>query len=60
MDIQQINQLASDDMLAVNRIIEQQVDSDIALIKQLGFYIVNSGGKGKTPCLQCWQQEHLK
>ncbi len=51
MDIDQIRSLASDDMDAVNAIIQQQVDSDVALINQLGFYIVNSGGKRLRPLL---------
>ncbi|MCW8109300.1 octaprenyl diphosphate synthase [Alteromonas ponticola] len=51
MDIDQIRSLASDDMDAVNAIIQQQVDSEVALINQLGFYIVNSGGKRLRPLL---------
>lgn len=38
-------------MEAVNHLIEQQVSSDVALINQLGFYIVNSGGKRLRPLL---------
>lgn len=51
MDIEQIRALAADDMHAVNQLIQQQVDSDVALINQLGFYIVNSGGKRLRPLL---------
>lgn len=38
-------------MKAVNLLIQQQVSSDVALIDQLGFYIVNSGGKRLRPLL---------
>jgi octaprenyl-diphosphate synthase len=38
-------------MQAVNQLIQTQVDSDVALINQLGFYIVNSGGKRLRPLL---------
>lgn len=51
MNIDQIRALASDDMTAVNQLIQQQVDSDVALVNQLGFYIVNSGGKRLRPLL---------
>lgn len=51
MNIDQIKALAEADMQAVNQLIQQQVDSDVALINQLGFYIVNSGGKRLRPLL---------
>ena len=51
MNIDQIKALAESDMQAVNQLIQQQVDSDVALINQLGFYIVNSGGKRLRPLL---------
>lgn len=51
MDKNAIQQLAETDMLAVNQLIQTQVDSDVALINQLGFYIVNSGGKRLRPLL---------
>ncbi|WP_334015282.1 octaprenyl diphosphate synthase [Alteromonas sp. S167] len=51
MDIDQIRNLSNDDMQAVNQLIQQQVDSEVALINQLGFYIVNSGGKRLRPLL---------
>lgn len=51
MDIDSIRALSNDDMQAVNQLIQQQVDSDVALINQLGFYIVNSGGKRLRPLL---------
>ncbi|WP_100656255.1 octaprenyl diphosphate synthase [Alteromonas flava] len=51
MDKNAIQQLANPDMLAVNQLIQEQVSSDVALINQLGFYIVNSGGKRLRPLL---------
>lgn len=51
MKLETINQLAHKDMLAVNGLIQQQVDSEVSLINQLGFYIVNSGGKRLRPLL---------
>ena len=38
-------------MLSVNKLIQDQVKSDVSLVNQLGFYIVNSGGKRMRPLL---------
>ncbi|MGI5308025.1 octaprenyl diphosphate synthase [Rheinheimera sp. WS51] len=51
MSLQQIQQLTASDMAAVNRHIFSQLNSDVALINQLGIYIVNSGGKRLRPLL---------
>ncbi|WP_404403005.1 octaprenyl diphosphate synthase [Idiomarina seosinensis] len=51
MDIQSINALARQDMQGVNALIGEQLTSDVALINQLGLYIVNSGGKRLRPLL---------
>lgn len=51
MTLEQILQLSSDDMTAVNTHIFSQLNSDVALINQLGIYIVNSGGKRLRPLL---------
>lgn len=51
MDIKAIQTLAQDDIKAVNDLIYQQLQSEIALINQLGIYIVNSGGKRIRPIL---------
>ena len=51
MDINQIRNLAEQDMQSVNQLIQEQVNSDVSLINQLGFYIVNSGGKRLRPLL---------
>ncbi|MCH1932770.1 polyprenyl synthetase family protein, partial [Shewanella sp. A25] len=44
-------QLADADMQAVNQLIYKQLESDVALINQLGFYIINGGGKRMRPLL---------
>ncbi len=51
MELNRIRQLAEQDMQAVNQLIQEQVSSDVALINQLGFYIVNSGGKRIRPLI---------
>lgn len=51
MDLNTIKSLSDTDMQAVNKLIQQQVSSDVVLINQLGFYIVNSGGKRLRPLL---------
>ncbi len=51
MDIKVIQALAQSDMKAVNDLIYQQLHSGVALINQLGIYIVNSGGKRIRPML---------
>ncbi|WP_419149031.1 octaprenyl diphosphate synthase [Pseudoalteromonas 'SMAR'] len=51
MDIKTIQTLVEQDMLDVNQLIHQQMQSDVALVKQLGLYIVNSGGKRIRPML---------
>jgi octaprenyl-diphosphate synthase len=51
MQLDQIQTLSENDMQSVNKLIQAQVNSDVALINQLGFYIVNSGGKRLRPLL---------
>lgn len=51
MDFKAISQLSNTDMEAVNTLITEQLSSDVALINQLGFYIINSGGKRMRPLL---------
>jgi octaprenyl-diphosphate synthase len=51
MDIKNIQTLTQDDMTAVNNLIYSQINSDVALINQLGIYIVNAGGKRMRPML---------
>lgn len=51
MDFSAIRTLIDQDMQKVNELIHQQLHSDVALINQLGHYIVNSGGKRLRPML---------
>ena len=51
MNIQNIQALAQQDMTAVNDLIFSKLHSDVALINQLGVYIVNGGGKRMRPLL---------
>jgi len=51
MNIQEIQTLSQQDMTSVNDLIYQQLQSDVALINQLGIYIVNAGGKRMRPML---------
>ncbi|WP_299795920.1 octaprenyl diphosphate synthase [uncultured Shewanella sp.] len=51
MDLNAIRQLADNDMQDVNKLIYKQLESDVALINQLGFYIINGGGKRMRPLL---------
>ncbi len=51
MDLNAIRQLAENDMQDVNQLIYKQLESDVALINQLGFYIINGGGKRMRPLL---------
>lgn len=51
MDLKNIQELAQDDMSLVNDLIYSQLQSDVALINQLGIYIVNAGGKRMRPML---------
>ena len=51
MDIKAIQALIENDMNNVNQLIYAQMRSDVALVNQLGLYIVNSGGKRVRPML---------
>tara|TARA_R110001583_G_scaffold108248_1_gene256956 strand:- start:59 stop:1030 length:972 start_codon:yes stop_codon:yes gene_type:complete len=51
MNIKNIQALAQQDMTAVNDLIFSKLQSDVALINQLGVYIVNGGGKRMRPLL---------
>jgi len=50
-DINSIRDLAGEEMAAVDREIERQLDSDVVLIRQLGAYLIHSGGKRLRPLL---------
>lgn len=51
MDQHAIRAISADDMQAVNALILQRLHSDVALINQLGVYIINGGGKRMRPLL---------
>ncbi|OUD14249.1 octaprenyl diphosphate synthase [Thioflexithrix psekupsensis] len=51
MDIAAIQSLVSQDMQAVNHLIQQRLQSNVALINQLSHYIISSGGKRLRPML---------
>ena len=50
-DLAAINALTKEDMSAVNQLIIKRLHSEVALINQIGLYIVNSGGKRLRPML---------
>jgi len=49
--IESVRNLIADDMSKVNALIQHRLHSGVELINQLGFYIVNSGGKRLRPGL---------
>jgi len=51
MDIEDVRGLVRDDIGAVDALILKRLKSDIALINELGRYIINSGGKRLRPLL---------
>jgi len=51
MDISAIRAPVADDMRAVDALILRRLHSDVALINQIGHYIINSGGKRLRPLL---------
>ncbi len=67
MPIDAARALIADDLAAVDKLILQQLHSDVVLINQIGHYIVNSGGKRLRPMLvllaaravQCPHQKHV-
>ncbi|WP_034917274.1 MULTISPECIES: octaprenyl diphosphate synthase [Erwinia] len=51
MNLEQINELTAQDMADVNATILEQLNSEVSLINQLGFYIVSGGGKRIRPMI---------
>jgi octaprenyl-diphosphate synthase len=51
IDISDIRQLVQADARAVDKLILERLRSDVALINELGHYIINSGGKRLRPLL---------
>ena len=62
-----VRKLITREMDLVNKLIQQRLHSEVELINQLGFYIVNSGGKRLRPALvllsagvfSCEDQRHI-
>ena len=48
---EEINALCQKDMSGVDQVIRQRLQSDVALVNQLGHYIIDSGGKRFRPLL---------
>lgn len=51
MKLEQIIDLTEQDMAAVNATILEQLNSDVSLINQLGYYIISGGGKRIRPMI---------
>lgn len=51
LTLEQISALAKTDMQAVDQAILSQLNSDVPLINQLGFYIISGGGKRIRPLI---------
>ena len=49
--IQPVIELSHSDMAAVNDVIRERLSSEVALVNQLGHYIIDSGGKRLRPML---------
>ena len=51
MNFNEISDLMADDMANIDALILRRLSSDVVLVNQLGYYIVNSGGKRLRPML---------
>jgi octaprenyl-diphosphate synthase len=51
VDISGITDLCAEQMTAVNNLIRESLDSEVVLIRQIGEYIIGSGGKRLRPML---------
>ncbi len=51
MSLENLNQLLAADMAAVDQVIRSRLYSDVALVNQVGEYIIGSGGKRLRPAL---------
>ena len=51
MSIENLNQILAPDMAAVDQVIRTRLHSDVALVSQVGEYIISSGGKRLRPAL---------
>lgn len=51
MSLEKVQALIAQDMVEVDQLIRLRLQSEVALINQLGHYIINSGGKRLRPAL---------
>lgn len=51
MDIDAVRALVKDDIAATDALILEKLQSEVVLVNQLGYYIINSGGKRLRPLL---------
>ncbi|MFA5825275.1 MAG: octaprenyl diphosphate synthase [Gallionellaceae bacterium] len=51
MSLENLNQILAPDMAAVDQVIRARLHSDVALVSQVGEYIISSGGKRLRPAL---------
>jgi len=51
VSLENLNQLIAADMAAVDQVIRSRLHSDVALVNQVGEYIISSGGKRLRPVL---------
>lgn len=51
MDLIQIRELVAEELVAIDRVIGETLRSDVELINQLSYYLINSGGKRLRPLL---------
>ena len=51
MSIERIRKLIEADMAAMDEVIRVKLHSDVVLVRQVGEYIINSGGKRLRPAL---------
>jgi octaprenyl-diphosphate synthase len=51
VSLEKLNQLIAADMAAVDQVIRSRLQSDVALVSQVGEYIIASGGKRLRPAL---------
>jgi octaprenyl-diphosphate synthase len=51
VSLENLNQLIAADMAAVDQVIRTRLHSDVALVNQVGEYIISSGGKRLRPAL---------
>ncbi len=51
MSLENLNQLIAADMAAVDQVIRSRLHSEVALVSQVGEYIISSGGKRLRPAL---------